>query len=265
MGDHRFRLLVVWYKTLVLHLGTFPALHPCHAICWNSWSTKQSAQTTIKLGQAAYCHPASEAIKEYPDSNPSKEADTFHKVNFPPSTRFWKLLSETRTVMFPVVAGMQTNRSAVSEPGFLNSMGNTSPWHRVFVQHEGTYTRRAWEQNSHQVKLQLIIIVTDNKAHDKRVKAMLTPLYRIQKQKKWSICPLATSLKDVTWAERKHQASQQAAKGRRRVGVTQRSCLRQMCPEPGAAHGRDRASSCNCPHPAPQPLEQENPVILNGE
>lgn len=41
--------------------------------------------------------------------------------------------------------------------------------------HEGTDTRSVWEQNSHQVELQLIIIVTDNKAYDKRVEAMLTP------------------------------------------------------------------------------------------
>lgn len=71
---------------------------------------------------------------------------------------------------------MQTNESSVSEPGFLNSMCNsTSPQHRVFVQHEGTCTRGMQEQNSHQVKLQLIIIVTDNKACDKKGEATLTP------------------------------------------------------------------------------------------
>lgn len=71
---------------------------------------------------------------------------------------------------------MQTNESPVSEPGFLNSMCNsTSPQHRLFVQHEGTRTRGTREQNSHQVKLQLIIIVTDNKTCDKKGEAMLTP------------------------------------------------------------------------------------------
>lgn len=43
------------------------------------------------------------------------------------------------------------------------------------MQHEGKHTRGVWEQNSHQVKLQLIIIVTDNKTGVKRVEAMLTP------------------------------------------------------------------------------------------
>lgn len=71
---------------------------------------------------------------------------------------------------------MYTNESPVWEPGFLYSMCNpTSPQHRVFVQHEGTCTRGMREQNSHQVKLQLIIIATDNKAHVKKGEAMLTP------------------------------------------------------------------------------------------
>lgn len=71
---------------------------------------------------------------------------------------------------------MQTNRRTIIQPGFLNSMDNfTSPRHKVFTQHEDTHTRGVWEQNSHQVKLQLIIIVTDNKACDKRAEAMLTP------------------------------------------------------------------------------------------
>lgn len=70
---------------------------------------------------------------------------------------------------------MQTNESPVWEPGFLNSMCNsTPPQHRVFVQHEGTHTRGVREQNSHQVKLQLIIIVTDNTACDKKGEATLT-------------------------------------------------------------------------------------------
>lgn len=42
------------------------------------------------------------------------------------------------------------------------------------MQHEGTHTRGVREQNSHQVKLQLIIIVTDNKACDKKGEATLT-------------------------------------------------------------------------------------------
>lgn len=46
-------------------------------------------------------------------------------------------------------------------------------------------------------------------------------LHWTQKQKKLSICPLATSLKDVTWAERKHWASQQSARGRRQLWATQ--------------------------------------------
>lgn len=91
------------------------------------------------------------------------------------SKRFWKLL-KTRTIIFSVDVGMQANESPVSEPGFLKSTCNsTSPPHRVFVQHEGTHTRGMQEQNSHQVKLQLIIIVTDNKACDKKGEATLTP------------------------------------------------------------------------------------------
>lgn len=43
------------------------------------------------------------------------------------------------------------------------------------MQHEGTCTRGMREQNSHQVKLQLIIIATDNKAHVKKGEATLTP------------------------------------------------------------------------------------------
>lgn len=51
------------------------------------------------------------------------------------------------------------------------------------MQDEGTHTRGMWEQNSHHVKLQLIIIVTDNKACDKRVEAMLTPFIMDTKAK----------------------------------------------------------------------------------
>ena len=40
-----------------------------------------------------------------------------------------------------------------------------------------------WEQNSHQVKLQLIIIGNNNKACDKRVEAMLTPFIMDTKAK----------------------------------------------------------------------------------
>lgn len=136
---------------------------------------KTVRRNTIKLHWVTCCQPASEATKEYPDWKHSKEGGTFHKVNFPTSKRFWKLL-KPRTIIFSAVGGMQTNESPVSEPGFLRSMCNsTSPQHRVFVQHEGTCTRGMQEQNSHQVKLQLIIIVTDNKACDKEGEATLTP------------------------------------------------------------------------------------------
>lgn len=37
-----------------------------------------------------------------------------------------------------------------------------------------THTRDVWEQKSPQVKLQLIIIVSDNKASDKSIEAILT-------------------------------------------------------------------------------------------
>lgn len=99
----------------------------------------------------------------------------------------------------------------------------------------------------------------------RELKPCWPPLQWIQKQKKLSICPLATSLKDVTWAERKHQASQRAVKARKRVGVTQRSCPQQMCWEPGAARGGERASSCKCLHSAPQQLEHNSSMILNGK
>lgn len=51
------------------------------------------------------------------------------------------------------------------------------------MQDEGTHTRVVWEQNSHQAKLQLIIIVTDNKACDKTAEAMPTPFITDRKAK----------------------------------------------------------------------------------
>lgn len=160
---------------------------------------------------------------------------------------------------------MQTNRT-VSASGFLNSIDNfASPQHEVFVQHEGTHTRGEWEQNSHQVKLQLIIIVTDNKACDKRVEAMLTPFIMDTKAKEMiNLSP--SYLLEGCHLGRKEASGKPAGSKRKEASQRHKGAALGKCAESQQLlPGRERASRCNCPQPAPQQLEQENPVILNSE
>lgn len=144
---------------------------------------KTVSKNIIKLHWVTCCQPASEATKEYPDWKHSQQGETFHKVHF---LHLHEILKAPKNQNYYILCyvGMQTNESPVWEPGFLNSMCNsTSPQHRVFVQHEGTRTRGMQEQNSHQVKLQLIIIATDNNACDKEGEATLTPFILDTKEK----------------------------------------------------------------------------------
>lgn len=91
-----------------------------------------------------------------------------------------------------------SKKPTVSEPSFLNSTSNsTMPRPRVSVKHEGTHSGRGvWEQNSHRVKLQLIIIATDNKTRHKRVEAMLTPFIMHTKAKEMNYLSLSHLLKE---------------------------------------------------------------------